>query len=218
MALDTELALRSVKVSDIAGHLDPVAAAWSAVPTETVEMMPAPLGLQPNDYIIASWENRAYGELAQIETQSVHDGEHIVVRMVWDKAKPSAGAGESFPDAAALTFPVRGDPLLMEMGAPDAPIHALQWKARGNEVRSVAATGIGKSMPGVAVSERGQGGWSGGRWHVVMARTLNGPQDAAIIAPGVPTRIGFVVWDGSNEERAGIKAVSLDCIDFLPDA
>ncbi len=210
--------MQSLKVTDISGFLDPVARPWNGIAAERVDMMPSPLGLQPNDYIIASWEERPYGELEVLSAASVHDGQRIAVRLVWEKDKPSAGAGEGFPDAAAIAFPVRGDPLLMQMGSADAPIHALQWRARGNETRSVNAEGIGSSKPGPDVAAAGKGGWSGGNWHVVMTRNLAVPQGGAVLVSGHATRIGFAVWNGHNEERAGIKAVSLDWIDLELEA
>jgi DMSO reductase family type II enzyme heme b subunit len=205
-------------VTDIAGYLDPASEAWGREPVEIVDMIPAPLGLQPNDYIIQSWTDRPYGEVERVDLSSVHDGDKIAVRMTWASKTIGTGSGEGFPDSAAIAFPVRGDPILLNMGSEDAPIHALQWKSRGNEVRSVLAEGIGSSLPGPGVAESGKGGWSTGKWTVVMSRTLNGPPEVARLAPGETTRIGIAVWNGTNEERAGIKAVSGDWTDFLIEA
>jgi DMSO reductase family type II enzyme heme b subunit len=206
--------VQGLKVTDIAAYQNPAASQWTGVAHETVDMIPAPLGLQPNDYIIASWQNRPYGKIETVETACVHDGKSIAVLLRWACAKLSTGQAEGFPDAAAIAFPVRGDPILLNMGSDEAPIHALQWKSKGNEVRSVLAEGIGTSLPGPRVAEGGKGGWSAGHWGLVLWRSLDGPEGAARLAAGTPTRIGFAVWNGANEERAGIKAVSGDWTDL----
>ena len=61
-------------------------------------------------------------------------------------------------------------------------------------------------------------GWSQGAWSVVLQRNLAGSGEAANLAPGVQTKIGFAVWDGGNQERAGIKAVSADWTEFELEA
>jgi DMSO reductase family type II enzyme heme b subunit len=43
-----------------------------------------------------------------------------------------------------------------------------------------------------------------------MLRTLAGGPEAATLVAGASTLIGFAVWNGTNEERAGLKAVSKD--------
>jgi DMSO reductase family type II enzyme heme b subunit len=50
-----------------------------------------------------------------------------------------------------------------------------------------------------------------------MLRTLAGGAEAATLTPGQATQIGFAVWNGSNDERAGLKAVSEDWIPLTLD-
>lgn len=206
------------RVSDVAAFNDPAAGVWQEVGNTSLELVPAPLGLQPNDYIIVSWEGRPYGEVSAINASAVHDGKRLAVRLNWQKARPDTGAGEGFADSVALAFPVRGEPLITEMGTPDAPIHALQWVARKNEIRSVIAKGIGTSNEGATMEETVNAGWSQGAWSVVLQRNLAGSGEVANLAPGVQTKIGFAVWDGGNQERAGIKAVSADWTEFELEA
>ncbi len=210
--------MQSRRVADIDSYLDPAAAVWSSEAANRIDMIPAPLGLQPTDHIIATWENRPYGEAEWADLKSVHDGETLAVHISWSCAKISIGASEGFPDAAAIAFPVRGEPILLSMGSSDAPMHMLQWKAKGNETRSVLAEGIGSSLPGPSVSENGKGGWSQGIWSVVFSRSLNAPENASPLSAGMTTLIGVAVWNGTNEERAGIKAVSGDWTDFILEA
>ena len=177
-------------------------------------MIPAPLGLQPTEYIQVSWEERGYGELDQVAVRAIHDGERASVHLSWASDKPSSGAGEGFPDAAALAFPVRGEPILMQMGSPEEPMQFVQWQASKKEARSVIAKGIGSSLPGEETGQTAKATWSAGRWSVVFSRRLDGTGESAKLVAGETTQIGFAVWNGSNEERAGIKAVSVDWTEF----
>ncbi|MGI9481910.1 MAG: ethylbenzene dehydrogenase-related protein [Hyphomicrobiales bacterium] len=203
-----------IRTTNLEPFTDPASPRWARTDTTAVELVPAPLGLQPNDYIIVSWEHRSYGEVAALNVSAVHDGARIAVRLNWKKVRPDTGAGEGFADSVALAFPVRGVPLITEMGNPDAPIHALQWLARKNEIRSVSAMGIGTSLDAAQVGEAAFAGWSQGAWTVVLVRDLSGPEGTAILEPGTSTQISFAVWDGGNQERAGIKAVSADWAEF----
>ncbi len=202
--------MRSVKITAIADYAATTAAGWQQVATETVEMVPAPVEMQPNGFIQANWQDRAYGQLSSLEAQSVHDGTSIAVRLRWASEKPETGGREGFPDGAAIAFPITGEPVLWTMGNEDEPVQFIQWQAMKNKIRSVVAWGIGSSVPGTAVSESVTAGWSQGYWTIVMLRTLAGGPEAATLKPGSGTKIGFAVWNGSNEERAGIKAVSVD--------
>jgi hypothetical protein len=56
----------------------------------------------------------------------------------------------------------------------------------------------------------GFGRWQGGRWTVVLARTLTTPDEMdAQFQPGGPTLVNFAVWDGGQRERNGQKNVTL---------
>ena len=202
--------MRSEKITAIADYAATTAAGWRQISAETVEMAPAPVEMQPNGFIQANWRDRPYGKLASLEAQSVHDGTSIAVRLRWASEKPETGGREGFPDGAAIAFPVAGEPALWTMGNEAEPVQFIQWQAMKNRIRSVVAWGIGSSVPGSPVSESVTAGWSQGFWTIVMLRTLAGGPEAATLQPGADTRIGFAVWNGSNEERAGIKAVSVD--------
>lgn len=210
--------MRSEKITAIADYAATTAAGWRQISAETVEMAPAPVEMQPNGFIQANWRDRPYGQLASLEAQSVHDGTSIAVRLRWASERPETGGREGFPDGAAIAFPVAGEPALWTMGTEDEPVQFIQWQAMKNKIRSVVAWGIGSSVPGSLVSESVTAGWSQGFWTIVMLRTLAGGPEAATLQPGANTRIGFAVWNGSNEERAGIKAVSVDWSPLIIEA
>ena len=209
--------MRVQNVKSIANYAEPQSPGWQGVDATDVEMVPAPLGLQPTEYVQVSWEDRPYGLLELASLKAVHDGAKIAVQLSWADAQPSTGAGEGFPDGAALGFPVRGEPELMQMGSADAPMQFVQWQASKSQARSVLAKGIGSTLPGASVAETANGSWSGGRWTVVFTRSLAGSGESASLVPGSTTQIGIAVWNGSNEERAGIKAVSPDWTELTLD-
>ena len=56
-----------------------------------------------------------------------------------------------------------------------------------------------------------------GRWSVVIRRALQvqaDPMTAIQFTPGQVLRSAFAVWEGGNQERAGIKAFSPAWLDL----
>lgn len=178
-------------------------------------MMPTPLAMQPTAYIRNTWSDRKYGDTATLAVASVHDGETWALRASW----PGSGPGSTdFPDAVAVALPVRNNPVLALMGAEDAPIHYLRWSANKKGLLSILATGVGLSGPGPDLKREAHAAAEGTTWHVVIARSLSAGPEAAPLVPGKRTGIGFAVWQGSNDERAGIKAFSVDWAELVLDA
>jgi DMSO reductase family type II enzyme heme b subunit len=83
---------------------------------------------------------------------------------------------------------------------------------RRSPVESLNATGVGTitSQPPEAQVVKGEGRWTGGKWRVVMVRSLKtgSPRDAQL-EPGQTTAVAFAVWDGAQRDRDGQKAVSV---------
>jgi DMSO reductase family type II enzyme heme b subunit len=136
------------------------------------------------------------------------------------KATWSGGAlgGTDFPDAFAVAMPVKGKPALALMGSVDAPIYILRWQANKEGVQLVSATGIGQSAPGAQIKAGVQVRKVGDEWSVVITRALGAGQGVAPLQAGKKTQIGFAVWNGGNDERAGIKAFSIDWAELVLDA
>lgn len=202
--------MRARRVRDVQELLDLEARRWTGQPGERVALMAAPLGLQPTNYLRASWSSRAYGRCEAVHVACAHDGRRIVFHLHWASASESLAGGEAFPDAAAIALPVRGEPALVTMGSKQAPLHILHWEAGKEAVRSVLATGIGSSRPGPELAARASAVWKGGAWRVVVARPLEAPDGGASLSAGSTSKLGFAVWNGSNQERGGIKAFSLE--------
>lgn len=185
--------------------LDPTNDAWKSVPTETVRLVPVPLEEQPNEYIRTAWRTRPYGRVAEVDVAAARRGERLFVRLEWnDSEEPNTefldGAGVFFPDSADGAPP-------LTIGSHGAPVQLWAWRDRLPvqealpPARELVASGPGAfrtsdSDPSVSAASA----LSGGRWSVVIAGDL---------APAsMAQRMGVVVWDGSNDERAGIGAVT----------
>lgn len=207
--------MRSHRVKNIEEYLTPASQSWKKIITDAVPLMPTPLGMQPTEYIRKSWEGRSYGEAKSVQIASVHDGHTWAMRASWTGVSP---AGKDFPDALAVALPVRGKPVLMLMGAPDAPIHFLRWQANKEGVRSLLASGIGQSRPGPVLKCGAQAQAEGDIWSVVITRALGSGNEVAPLAVGKKTNIGFALWHGGNDERAGIKAFSIDWAELALEA
>lgn len=201
--------------SSIAGYLSPGSSSWADVAEEDVGLIPTPLPMQPTEYIRKKWENKPYGDAKSLKVATVHDGHTIAVRIRWTGV---SAAGGDFPDAVAVALPVRGKPILAMMGAEDAPIHILRWQANKEGVRSIIATGIGQSAVGPTLKTGAEAKAEGDSWSVVITRALGQGKNVAPLAAGKKTGIGFALWRGSNDERAGIKAFSIDWAELALDA
>ena len=207
--------MKAPRVRDFDEFRAPQAVGWSRVPGTRVPLMPAPLPMQPTEYVRRSWEGRPYGQTTTLEVASAHDGRNLAVRVGWETrtAEPTG-----FPDALAIAVPLRDVAPLILMGSVEAPIHILRWQADRQGVRSLLATGIGRSAPGPTIEATAEAAADGHRWQLVVTRALGGGGDVAPIEAGQATRIGFALWRGANSERAGIKAFSIDWMDLSLEA
>lgn len=96
--------MKAPRVPDIDDYCSPRAGGWSQIPGTRIQLMPAPLPMQPTEYVRRSWAGRPYGQTAALEVASVHDGRNLAVRIVWEN---SAAESAVFPDALAIALPVR---------------------------------------------------------------------------------------------------------------
>ncbi|MCB1682970.1 MAG: hypothetical protein KDI31_00730 [Pseudomonadales bacterium] len=202
--------MQARNLSSIHTLLDPAAAGWSDLPHTSIPLIPAPLGLQPTPYLRASWAGQNYGTVDTAHLACAHDGHRAILHLSWSCPQRSLKEGENFPDAAAIAFPVRGQPALVTMGSEHAPLHILQWQAGIDGSRSVLATGIGSSRPGPGIESDSLAVWSQGTWQLCITRSLAAAEGGAVLTPGSVTQIGIVIWNGANRERGGIKAFSLE--------
>ncbi len=193
--------------------LDPNAKAWGSAEAQTIKMEGTLAGMQPTPVIQTAWANKKIGQVALVEAQALHNGEALAFRLQWKtpKANTDHGDNSTFPDGAAVAFPVTALAPVMSMGAPDNPVNAWYWRASDNgSGRQVTAMGIGTSETADVDQVRGFGEYKDGKWTVTIVRAMQ-MESAAQVAqftPGQAAKFGVAVWDGGAGERGGIKAMS----------
>lgn len=187
--------------------LAPGGAAWDEITEIRVPLSPTPLDAQPSAYVRASWARHAHGTLASVNVAAATSEGALYLRLRWHAESPRAAItdNDSFADACAIMFPLRGDDApLATMGSPDRPVQAWHWRAGTEAPFVVTASGLGTvtRMPHQPVTVAAE--WARDRWSVVFRRSFD--------AVGVPLKLGavvpaaFAVWQGWNAERAGLAS------------
>ena len=192
--------------------LDGAGAAWALPAGQHIALVPAPVtmaaAVSPQMAL-----SRTHGRVRAASARALHNSETLSVRLAWkDAAEDDAIRDlDQFADAAAIMFPLLADANPVTMGDEQQPVNAWLWKADRPEPFDVIARGYSTSERRAA-SESGlvaRGEHRGEKWVLVFQRPLlPGNGEFAHFEPGTSAKIAFAVWDGSNAERAGQKAVS----------
>lgn len=206
---------RYIPESDIKAFLDPEGQPWQRARPASIALVGTPLGLQPTDAIRASWARREIGAIDRVGVSALHNGAELAVRLEWKDATESRELIDTtvFQDAAAILFPGTPEAPMATMGAPGAAVTAWHWRADDDEAaRHLISEGIGTTRVAGDDVVRGRGVWKGGRWRVVLVRSLQveTSEPVAQLKPGQVTGFGVAIWEGNHSERAGIKAFSGD--------
>lgn len=206
----------------LAELLQPDAAGWMAAKPETLRLAGTPLALQPTAAIQVAWAKRRIGAVDRVQVAAAHDGTRLAFHLDWPDATENREIVDTgtFVDAAAVLLPVKPNTPLVSMGAQGLPVNAWYWRADETQGREVVAEGIGTSRTLDTTLVAVQGLWKGGRWHVVIARALRASASEPVVQlePGRTTGFAVAVWEGSNGERAGIKAFSGEWRELALDA
>jgi len=193
--------------------LDPEAPEWGSAPEESLGLSPTPIISQPSLYVQTKWKDGGYGVIPSIRVKGAHNGAAIFLRLAWDDPTKDDAIDDTdhFADAAAVLFPVKEDAPLTSMGSPDQPVNAWLWRADLESPFSVTAKGIGTTVRSSDPALVAQGTYGPGGWSVVISRSLaSATPGVAQLSPGQRAKVAFGVWQGSNAERAGLKAVTLE--------
>ncbi len=191
--------------------LDPSDAAWSGAPAQVLQLVRAPLTMQPSPWMQGAFQDLTWGDLVRAELRLVHNGEVLAARVSWAvpvSAERSLGANE-FPDACAVMFPFVRDASIF-MGAENAWVNMWLWRADGHGPFAVTAAGIGTSQRVDDGVLEAAGAYRDGTWEVVLTRALdpgNG-RDHVPLRPGARWQVSLALWHGARAERAGIKSFS----------
>lgn len=188
--------------------LNPAAPQWARVPAEEINLGGTPIHLQPSRYIRTVWALRPIGAVRYLKVQAAHNSHDIAFRLEWadESENRDYGDGSVFPDAAGILFPLNSDAPLHTMGSADAPVAAWYWRASAQEPQELTARGLGTVEPAGHQGLQARAQWSEGRWALTFARPLVAQE--LKLASATTTKVAFAVWEGSSQERAGLKAFS----------
>jgi DMSO reductase family type II enzyme heme b subunit len=189
--------MKVTTMTGAAGELaSPGSATWSSAAAETVKLGAIPVASQPTAYIREAWAKKAHGTTSSAKVAAASDAGRLFVRIEWaDDAK----ANGEFPDGAAVVFPGSGNGAVETLGSAAAPVGLWCWQQGRNEALEIESHGPGVFRKQASDGIKATSALESGRWSVV----LSGPATAA-----KGGKVGVVVWNGSNEERAGLGAVS----------
>jgi DMSO reductase family type II enzyme heme b subunit len=174
---------------------NPGSPAWGEVPAIEVSLKPVALAAQPVEYIRETWAGRPYGQTSRATVAAATARDRLYVRVEWEDDE---APNREFQDAAAVVFDGTGGDIAT-LGSAAHPVALWYWEhgrqaplhliSRGPGVVSKDSTGAPTAAAVLA----------GKRWAVVFS----GP------AGGVgQRRIGVALWNGSNNERGGLAAVT----------
>jgi len=191
--------------------LDPAADEWNGLTEERIELDATPLVLQPSEYIQVKWKDHPHGLLDSVQVAAAHNRDAIFFRLRWDDPTDDSHPNDmaNFPDQAGVMLPIADDAPISEMGLPDKPVNMWLWRADLDVPFYVTATGRGTSVRHPDSPLLGKGIYANAQWTVVISRPFNvslPAQHIVPLAPGMTHKCTFAVWQGSNKERAGLKA------------
>ncbi len=195
----------------------PDAAAWAGLAAEQSELQGVPIDDQPSGWVRGAYAGGSVGVVPAVEVLAATAGADWLVRLSWDDATSDRAHGDqTFPDAAAIMWPLHPDAVLTTMGSPQAPVALWFWRPDlEGEADELVASGLGTVDPATPDAGRHLSARSihdGGRWTIVFRRAASvGIADRVDLeAGGGPGRVGFAIWEGSAGERGGFKAASAD--------
>ena len=196
--------LRVLSVNGGAGARSPDAAIWKKAPVARVDLQAAFPG---HSSIVG---RPATGQLA---AQAVRARDMLYMKLRWsDKTANTAVADtDRFLDRVAVQFPLNGEASTTPfMGDGVNAVNIWHWRADGR-TENLFAKGFGTATPVVSQALTSAATRRGDAWEVVLARPLAAKQEEGAMMKGRKTMpIAFAVWDGDNQERDGLKAVTLE--------
>lgn len=189
--------------------------AWDEVPELSVDLVPTDLEAQPSVYVQKAWEGRPYGEGRTVRVQAALSGSDLFVRLRWAAGDPRPAITDNnvFPDACGVLFPLDGSNAeLSTMGSEDWPVQAWHWRAGTADPFVVVARGLGTAERQATHAVTADASHNGEEWRVVFSRALDAK--GVPLARGSAVPVGFAVWSGANNERAGLKAHSPEWVEL----
>jgi dimethylsulfide dehydrogenase subunit gamma/complex iron-sulfur molybdoenzyme family reductase subunit gamma len=196
-----------VKALTLRDHVDatsPDAAVWGRAPVTRVALQPAFPG---HPSIVGT------PSITTLRVQAIRTPENLYIRLAWEDATADVAVNGTggFLDRVAVQFPMNHKPSTTPfMGDANARVNIWHWRADGQPETLIAA-GFGTLTPASVQDARGLGVRTTKGWAVVLARRLTPASEDGVQLDGTrEIPIAFAVWNGSNRERDGVKAVTLE--------
>ena len=145
--------------------------------------------------------------------RAVHIGERVFFHLSWvdDTNDDAIRDTNQFADAAAVLFPAYGDAPLQSMGSPKSPVNAWYWRPDLEAPFNITAQGTGTTVRNQDDELVARGEHRQRSWNLVIRRRLDSDKFGYVrLDPGTTRKVAFAVWQGSNQERGGLKSVTLD--------
>lgn len=183
---------------------------WQRLPEYRVHVQPAPAVHQS---VALRVDYDSPGNIVYLNLARTSD--RLYVRLRWrDDTRDATTTRNRFTDAAAVQFALGDDTTSYLMGTgPAEAVNIWYWRADGSSVQNLAAGGYGSTttLPQQSVTGTGQYLEDLGapnQWTVVMSRPLgvSGDYEASFRRQEVP--MAFALWQGSMQQRDGLKYVS----------
>jgi complex iron-sulfur molybdoenzyme family reductase subunit gamma len=214
--------MRAVKVSALtASDTTPNADVWTHAPAYGLKLSPVPVAaVETSPYVRRAFRHVNAGAIGVVNVQAVCDGRRLSIRMEWEDLTEDVHitGTTSWPDRAAVMFPLKPGASVMTMGSPAAPVNMWLWQANRETPFDVLSRGIGTTTrrDPVVSGLSGNGVYAGGRWRVVLSRRLAGDGIEFVNLAGERVlQVAFAVWEGSNRERGPLKAFSGEFQDLI---
>lgn len=179
----------------------PTSPEWEEAPPVTVPLSSAP----------SSVPGAASTSIPRAAVQVARTDERLYVRLSWADATAdrSTGSPRAFADAAAVQLPVNTSARPpIAMGGTRNSVNVWYWNA-GQGSEELLAGGPGSTTRFRNASVEVATARQDGRWVLVYARDLRSASpNRTSITLDRDVDVAVAVWNGSNMERSGRKAVS----------
>ena len=179
----------------------PASPEWAEAPPGTVPLSSAPSSVPDADST----------SVPRVAVQAARTDERLYVRLSW--ADPTVDRGtdgpRTFADAAAVQFPVNTSARPpIAMGSTRNTVNVWYWNA-GEGSEELLAGGPGSTTRFEDASVEVATAREDGRWILVYARDLRAEApNRTSITMERDVDVALAVWNGSEMERSGRKAVS----------
>ena len=181
------------------------ASGWSDAPAAEVPLSAAPSGL-PNADAVAT---------RSVDVQAAQSDGQVYLRLQWHDGEASERADDprAFADAVAVQLPVdTSEQPAIAMGSQSNMVNVWYWNAdTGTEELLAGGPGSTTAFRNQTVQTWAEhtGSRENGTWTVVFSRPVDpAGENRTAITDERDLDVAFGVWDGTNAERSGRKAVS----------